>query len=120
MALEKGLHQLLGASTFHGGVDIPAKEGTNLVCIMDGEVVSVGWAGANGYTISIKSDDGVYRFSYSHSSPEFIVGVGQKVKKGEIIGKVGPKNVYGIANNPYKDNKGNPTNRSNNRSTLPF
>ncbi len=99
-----------GASTFHGGIDIPAPEGSKLVCIMDGTVVATGWAGASGYTITVKSDDGIYRFSYSHSSPEFIVSVGQKVKKGEIIGKVGPKNVYGINNNPYKDNKGNPTN----------
>lgn len=100
----------LGASTFHSGIDIPAPEGTKLVAIMDGEVVSIGWGGGGGYTITIKSLDGEYRFSYCHSSPEFIVSVGQQVKKGEIIGKVGPKNVYGITNNPYKDSNGNPTN----------
>jgi len=87
---------------------------------MDGEITSVGWGGAAGYTISVKSEDGQYRFSYSHSSPEFIVTVGQKVKKGEIIGKVGPKNVYGVTNNPYKDSNGNPTNRCNNRMSLSF
>lgn len=89
---------------------------------MDGEVTSVGWggAGAGGYTITIKSTDGIYKFSYCHSSPEFIVSVGKKVKKGEIIGKVGPKNVYGVTNNPYKDGKGNPTNRSYNRLSLSF
>ena len=27
-----------------------------------------------------------------------------------IIATVGPKNVYGISNNPYKDSSGNPTN----------
>jgi len=77
---------------------------------MDGEIVSVGWGGANGYMITVKSTDGVYIFSYSHSSPEFKVGVGQVVKKGEIIGQVGPKNVYNVENNPYKDSEGNPTN----------
>lgn len=77
---------------------------------MDGEVVLTGWGGAGGYTITIRSIDGVYRFSYCHSSPEFIVSVGQQVKKGEVIGKVGPKNVYGVTNNPYRDSKGNPTN----------
>ena len=99
-----------GASTIHSGIDIPAPEGTKLVCIMDGEVKSLGWGGAGGYTITIESLDGIYRFSYCHSSPEFIVSVGQQVKKGEIIGKVGPKNVYGVTGNPYKDGNGNPTN----------
>lgn len=32
------------------------------------------------------------------------------VTAGQIIGNVGPKNVYGIINNPYKDSFGNPTN----------
>ena len=77
---------------------------------MDGEVTSVGWGGAGGYTITIKSTDGIYKFSYCHSSPEFIVSVGKK----------GPKNVYGVTNNPYKDGKGNPTNRSYNRLSLSF
>ena len=99
-----------GASTFHYGIDIPAPEGTKLVCIMDGEIKAVGWGGAGGYTITVESTDERYRFSYSHTSPEFIVSVGQKVKKGEIIGKVGPKYVYGVTNNPYKDSNGNPTN----------
>ena len=87
---------------------------------MDGEVTSVGWGGAGGFTITIKSTDGIYKFSYCHSSPEFIVSVGKKVKIGEIIGKVGPKNVYGVTNNPYKDDKGNPTYRSYNRLSLSF
>lgn len=29
---------------------------------------------------------------------------------GEIIATVGPKNVYDVYNNPYKDSSGNPTN----------
>lgn len=77
---------------------------------MDGEITSGGWGGANGYTIVVKSTDGVYRFSYSHCSPNFIVTVGQEVKRGKIIGEVGPKNVYDVPNNPYKDSEGNPTN----------
>lgn len=60
---------------------------------MDGEVVSAGWGGSGGYTITIRSLDGEYRFSYCHASPEMIVSIGQQVKKGEIIGKVGPKNA---------------------------
>ena len=56
-----------GASTFHSGIDIPAPEGTKLICIMDGEIVSTGWGGGSGYTITIKSTDGIYRFSSKFS-----------------------------------------------------
>lgn len=99
-----------GASTTHSGIDIPAPEGTELISIMDGKVVSTGWGGAGGYTITIESLDKVYKFSYCHSDPNFIVKVGQKIEKGEVIGKVGPKNITGPKNNPYKDFNGKPTN----------
>lgn len=29
---------------------------------------------------------------------------------GEVVATVGPKNVYGVYKNPYKDSLGNPTN----------
>ena len=32
-----------------------------------------------------------------------VVKVGDLVAKGQIIANVGPKNVYGVSNNPYKD-----------------
>ena len=52
--------------------------------------------------------------------PNFIVYVGQSVKSGQIIGKIGPLNVYGIPNNPYKDSSGNPTNGSTTGPHLHF
>ena len=45
---------------------------------------------------------------------------GDYVSKKEIIGTVGPKNVYGIQNNPYKDSNGNPTNGSTTGCHLHF
>lgn len=77
----------VGASTSHSGIDIPAPEGTEIISIMDGEVVSTGWGGAGGYTITIESADKVYRFLYCHSDPNFIVKKGQKVQKGEVVRK---------------------------------
>lgn len=32
------------------------------------------------------------------------------MKEGQIIGKVGPRNVYGVPGNQYKDENGQPTN----------
>lgn len=99
-----------GASTMHSGIDIPAPEGTEIIAIMDGTVKSTKWGGAGGFTITIESLDGIYQFSYCHSDPNFIVEVGQKVEKGEVIGKVGPKYVYGVEGNKYVDSTGKPTN----------
>ena len=60
------------------------------------------------------------KISYCHCSPSYIVKKGDKVKKGQVIGEVGPKNVYGVPGNQYKDSNGNPTNRSNYRATSTF
>lgn len=97
-----------GASTFHSGIDIGAPEGTKIIAIADGKVTKTAWGGAGGYIITIES--GEYSFSYCHSDPNFIIKVGDDVKKGQVIGKVGPKNVYNVPNNPYKDSNGKPTN----------
>ena len=48
--------------------------------------------------------------SYCHVSPNYIVNVGDKVVQGQVIGYVGPKNVYGVKGNQYFDENGNPTN----------
>lgn len=50
------------------------------------------------------------RVTYCHCDPNFIVKVGDFVKKGQVIGYVGPKNVYGVLGNQYTDSDGNPTN----------
>ena len=55
---------------------------------------------------------------YAHVSPNFIVSTGDIISQGSIISHVGPKNLYSIPNNQYKDANGNPTNRRHN--WLPF
>lgn len=97
-----------GAGSYHGGIDIAVPTGTNIVSSSNGIVSYLGFYGANGFTVKIESGNLV--FIYSHVSPNFLVNVGQVVTKGQIIAKVGPKNVYGVSNNPYKDSNGNPTN----------
>ena len=97
-----------GAGTFHGGIDIGAPAGSKIVASFSGKVTYAGFMGANGYTITIS--DGTYSANYSHVSPYFLVYVGDYINKGDIIATVGPKNVYGVPNNPYKDSNGLPTN----------
>ncbi len=97
-----------GAGTFHSGIDIGAPTGADIIAVFSGTVTYIGFSGPNGYTITIS--DGCYTCNYSHISPYFLVYVGQFINQGDLIATVGPKNVYGVPNNPYKDSAGNPTN----------
>lgn len=97
-----------GASSNHSGVDIAATEGSNIYSVTNCKIIFTGFKGAGGYTIVTESDS--FTISYCHVSPNFIVKVGDIISIGEIIGNVGPKYVYDVINNPYKDSNGKPTN----------
>ena len=97
-----------GASSYHSGIDIPAPEGTPILAICSGEVTFASWGAGGGYTIVIENND--LKVSYCHVSPIYTVSRYDIVHAGDVISTVGPKNVYGIENNPYKDAFGNPTN----------
>ena len=97
-----------GASSYHSGIDIPAPEGSKILAICDGIVTFASWGAGGGYTIVTQNDN--LKVSYCHISPIYLVSRNDVVTAGQIISTVGPKNVYGIKNNPYKDSLGNPTN----------
>lgn len=97
-----------GASSYHSGIDIPASEGTPILSVCDGIVTFASWGAGGGYTIVVENNN--IKVSYCHVSPNFIIHKNDSIKAGSIISNVGPKNVYGIQNNPYKDSSGNPTN----------
>jgi hypothetical protein len=71
-----------------------------------------------GYTITVKN--GNLESSYCHISPKYIFKTGEFVTQKNIIAYVGPKNVYGVVNNPYKDSHGNPTNGATTRLSSSF
>ena len=100
-----------GASTYHSGIDLPAPEGTKIYAIDDGKIYFSGWGAGGGFTISqilINYKD--LKVSYCHLSPIMFIKTNDFVKKGQLIATVGPKNIYTINDNPYKDSNGNPTN----------
>ena len=97
-----------GASSFHQGIDIGAPQGSTLVAVADSRVTSIGFQGSGGYSIVLKANN--LQFIYHHVDPNYIININDVVKSGQIIGKVGPKNVYNVSNNPYKDSSGKPTN----------
>lgn len=79
-------------STNHGGIDIPAPQGTPIYAVSDGTVVAIQKpsqsGGAGNYTM-INHGKGIIS-EYMHQS-KFATGlkVGQKVKRGQVIGYVG-------------------------------
>lgn len=97
-----------GASSYHSGIDIGAPEGSKLIAVTSGKITFASFLGGGGYTITLTS--GNIKFTYCHVSPYYIVKVGDYVTQGQVIGYVGPKNVYGVKGNQYFDENGNPTN----------
>ena len=95
--MDQDVLQLLGASTYHKGVDIGAPEGFDFVAVTDGTITFVGFLGGGGFTITLTDsnyENGEIKYSYCHCDPNFIINQGEQVKKGQIIGSVGPKYVF--------------------------
>ncbi|MCI7796879.1 MAG: peptidoglycan DD-metalloendopeptidase family protein [Lachnospiraceae bacterium] len=76
-----------GASSNHKGIDIGAPTGSNIVAAAAGEVVVATYSYSAGNYVMINHGGGVYTV-YMHAS-KLLVSVGQKVKRGEVIAKVG-------------------------------
>jgi murein DD-endopeptidase MepM/ murein hydrolase activator NlpD len=72
---------------FHDGLDIAAPYGTSIRAAADGMVVFVGYKSGYGNMVTISHGYG-FETSYGHTS-KILVKRGQKVKKGQIIAKVG-------------------------------
>jgi len=72
---------------FHHGVDMAAHRGTPVKSVAAGVVEQAESAPGYGNTIVI-AHDAVYKTRYAHLDA-ILVTVGQKVKQGDVIGKVG-------------------------------
>lgn len=72
---------------FHEGIDFTASVGTEIYATGDGTVVNVGRKGGYGNCILINHGFG-YQTLYAHLS-KMNVKPGQKVKRGQVIGRVG-------------------------------
>jgi murein DD-endopeptidase MepM/ murein hydrolase activator NlpD len=85
------IHPIYGRRSFHTGVDLSASCGTPIYSAGAGKVVSVGWNSAYGNRTEIshgKINGKNFVSTYNHQSSTS-VSVGQIVKKGQEIGKVG-------------------------------
>lgn len=82
------LHPIFKVIKMHTGIDFPAKTGVPIYSTGDGKVVKIQYK-KNGYGNNIIIDHGFgYKTLYAHMS-KIRVKLGQKIKKGGIIGFVG-------------------------------
>ena len=81
------VHPITGQYKLHTGVDIGAPEGVNFVAANDGIVTRAGYNTAYGNMVIIDHGGGISTL-YAHGS-EIVVEVGQSVKRGETVLKIG-------------------------------
>jgi murein DD-endopeptidase MepM/ murein hydrolase activator NlpD len=82
------LHPILKVVRPHEGIDLTAPRGTSVYATADGEVLQAGYR-AGGFGKKVLIDHGYgYRTVYGHCD-EILVDVGQRVKRGEVIARVG-------------------------------
>ncbi len=91
------LHPVLGNWMMHSGRDLAAPEGTPVVAVLAGKVVSSGPAGGYGLAIEIEHGGLQRRTLYGHLS-ELYVKEGARVSQGEVIGRVGST---GLSTGPH-------------------
>jgi len=90
-------HPILMVVRPHEGIDLTAPLGTSIYATADGKILQAGYrAGGFGKKILVDHGHG-YRTLYGHCD-KILVKPGQKVKRGEVIGKVGST---GLSKSPH-------------------
>lgn len=85
------VHPISGEKNYHTGVDIGMAQGTEILAGHDGTVTMAGNAGGYGLCVAIEGEayEGhTLTTKYGHCS-QILVSVGQEVKAGDVIAKVG-------------------------------
>lgn len=81
------VHPITGVYKLHTGVDISAPMGANFIAANDGVVIRAEMNGAYGNMVVVDHGGGISTL-YAHGS-EILVQVGQTVKRGDAVLKVG-------------------------------
>ncbi len=82
------IHPIYRTRKMHKGIDLTASTGTEIYSTGDGKIVKAGYT-LSGYGKRVIIDHGFgFKTLYAHMH-EISVKVGQKVKRGELIGSVG-------------------------------
>ena len=98
------IHPILGYKKLHTGIDIGGRavgkniNGALIVAAADGKVIYAGYRGGYGNCIMIDHGNGVVTLYAHQQSGSFKVSNGQKVTRGQGIGKVGST---GLSTGPH-------------------
>ncbi len=90
------VHQFTGKYGLHGGIDVGCPTGTSIYAANSGTVVTSTRVKSYGNYVMIDHGGGVYTL-YAHMSSR-LVSAGDKVTRGQVIGKVG---MTGYATGPH-------------------
>ena len=85
------VHPVYGDWRFHNGVDLSASSGTPIVATRSGKVVVAQYSSSAGYYVTVDHQDG-FQSKYLHMT-HYVVGVGDYVTAGQVIGYVGSTGV---------------------------
>ncbi|QEY33254.1 M23 family metallopeptidase [Synechococcus sp. RSCCF101] len=91
------IHPVIGSWLMHSGRDLAAPQGTPVVAALDGRVLSSGLAGGYGIAVELDHSNPRRRTLYGHLS-EIYVKAGDRVRQGEVIGRVGST---GLSTGPH-------------------
>ena len=93
-------HPILGGVRPHLAIDYAAPAGTPIWAVADGTVESAGWAGGNGYTVTLRHR-ATFKTMYNHLS-RFGKAIrrGAHVNQRQVIGYVG---TTGLSTGPHLD-----------------
>jgi murein DD-endopeptidase MepM/ murein hydrolase activator NlpD len=82
------IHPIAQTQRLHTGTDIAAPYGTPVLAAFSGKVVESSDLGGYGLTVVLSHNEGTSETLYAHMS-ELLVNVGDEVKQGDPIGRVG-------------------------------
>ena len=96
MCIRPLTHPVTGGYSYHNGIDLAAGTGTPIYAAKSGTVTGASYNSVYGYNVIINHGDGSSTL-YGHMT-HYIVGAGQSVSQGQVIGYVGST---GLSTGPH-------------------